>query len=63
MNKNPQKNNDHEIHKSSCNHLPKEENQYELGLFADCHKALEKAKIIDKNADGCLFCSPNCHSS
>ena len=63
VNKNPQANGDHEVHKESCPVLPDEENRRYLGDFATCHEAVREARKIYPTADGCRICSPECHRS
>ncbi len=62
MNKNAQLNGDHEVHKKGCSWEPKAENQYPLGEHATCRTAVAKAKTINPKADGCKYCSPDCHT-
>lgn len=63
MNKNAQSNGDHEVHKITCHRLPLPENRLPLGDFSSCHGAVRKAKEYDPDADGCFYCSPDCHTS
>ena len=44
VNKNAQSNGDHEVHKSGCSWLPKEENRIYLGNFDNCKDAVKKAE-------------------
>ena len=63
INKNPQANGDHEMHKDGCSHMPDSENQQDIGSFATCAEALVEAKKIDSDADGCFYCCKECHTS
>lgn len=69
VNKNAQSNGDHEVHKSprsECTspRYPLPSNQVDLGWFSNCAEAVEKAKGIGyKAADGCYYCSYECHTS
>jgi hypothetical protein len=63
VNKNPQPNFDHEVHKSACSYLPAAENRKYLGEFSSCQPAVEKAKTFYAQSDGCAFCCPECHTS
>jgi len=63
MNRKADKENDHEVHETTCSHGPKPENQIDLGWHATCHGAVAKAKLLDPQADGCFYCSPACHTS
>lgn len=63
MNKNAQDNGDHEVHAEGCSWMPKLENRLYLGYFTNCQDAVKEAKKIDKEADGCYYCSNPCHTS
>ena len=63
VNRHPQDNGDHEVHKEDCQFLPDKENRVDLGLFYDCEQAVEKAKKDYPQADGCWFCAERCHTS
>ena len=63
MNENAQANGDHEVHTSTCSHLPAAHNRHYLGVFSNCHDALREAKKRDSNADGCYYCCRPCHTS
>ena len=53
----------HEVHKYSCSWLPEPHNREYLGEFANCHGAVKEAKNRGySNVDGCIHCSPACHS-
>ncbi|WP_430412526.1 hypothetical protein [Kordia sp.] len=63
VNKNAQSNGDHEVHKSGCSWLPKEENRIYLGSFDNCKDAVKEAKKYYDDVNGCYYCSNNCHTS
>ncbi|MCK5612560.1 hypothetical protein KAR91_62390 [Candidatus Pacearchaeota archaeon] len=51
----------HEVHKKGCHKWP--ENGEDLGEFADCHGAVQKAKDLGySKVDGCVHCCPDCHN-
>lgn len=52
---------DHEVHDQTCEYLPASEHRVFLGEFESCREAVSTAKRIYYNADGCRFCSPECH--
>jgi len=62
VNKNPQPNGDHEVHKKWCGFLPSEENRIYLGFFDNCHAAVRKAKEYFSKVNGCFFCCKDCHT-
>lgn len=63
LNKNAQPTGEHEVHKSTCSFLPKEENRVYLGLFSNANEAVKEAKSRGyKTADGCYFCSSEAHT-
>ncbi len=62
VNKNAQPNGDHEVHQTEdCPNPANEENRDYLGDFPSCHGAVAEAKKRYPTADGCKFCSPDCH--
>ncbi len=63
MNRNAQSNGDHEVHKESCNRMPDLQNRLYLGSFLNCQGAVAEAKKINPRADGCYYCSRECHKS
>ena len=63
VNKNAQANGDHEVHKSDCSFLPKEENRIYLGVFDNCKDAVRGAKKYYSQVNGCYYCSNECHTS
>jgi hypothetical protein len=62
VNKNAQSNADHEVHVSTCAHLPEPANRLYLGDFAVCQPAVEKAKQYYPRSNGCAYCSPACNT-
>ncbi len=65
INKNPGERYEHEVHNldANCGHLPNPSNRDPLGQHASCHGAVKAAR--DKRystADGCEYCSPDCHT-
>ncbi len=63
VNKKAQPNGDHEVHESSCSFLPSEENRSYLGIYSNCKDAVKKAKEDYSKANGCYYCSNDCHTS
>lgn len=63
VNKNPQPNGDHEVHTESCSWLNLVENKMYLGEFYNCHGAVQEAKKTYPTANGCYYCSRDCHTS
>ncbi len=60
VNDNAQPNGDHEVHKQGCNWMPS--NRTYLGDHASCTTAVFAAKQIYGRANGCYFCSRECHT-
>lgn len=63
VNKNSQKNGDHEVHKTGCTYMPLAENRTLLGEFSNCTDAVKKAKDFYLQVNGCYYCSNECHTS
>ena len=63
VNKQAQVNGDHEVHKDGCKYLPNPVNRQFLGDFATCTQAVMEAKRYYAQANGCYFCSRECHTS
>lgn len=63
VNKEEQQNGDHEVHKTGCAWMPNEQNRKYLGDFDNCASAVAEAKKTYPTADGCIHCSPACHTS
>lgn len=55
----------HEIHTTSCNHLPLEKNRIDAGHHNDCKGAIQQMENANPggkfNFDGCAYCCPLCH--
>lgn len=62
VNKNAQNSGDHEVHRSDCEWLPKEEHRLYLGDFSNCRDAVREAKKYYSQSDGCYYCSRECHT-
>lgn len=54
---------DYEVHREGCNWMPRDENRMYLGEFPSCQPAVAKAKLTYPDADGCYYCSRECHTS
>lgn len=64
VNTEAQSNGDHEVHKDGCRWMPSPENRKYLGDFESCEGAVKEAKkTYPHAANGCIHCSPDCHTS
>lgn len=63
VNTNAQENGDHEVHREGCSHPPAPENRRHLGNFPSCHPAVKEASKYYPRANGCFYCSPECHKT
>lgn len=63
VNRNAQENGDHEVHVAGCSWLPNERNRVSLGNHPTCRSAVREARRHFPQANGCAFCSPECHTS
>ncbi len=63
VNRQPQLNGDHEVHRENCTWLPATHNRVYLGKFSSCHRAVREAKKIYPQSNGCKYCSKECHTS
>jgi hypothetical protein len=63
VNKQEQSNGDHEVHDENCSYLPAAANRIYLGEFYTCHGAVVEAKKHYFKANGCYYCSKDCHTS
>jgi len=63
VNTHAQINGDHEVHKSGCTFMPKEENRVYLGDYLSCRLAVAEAKKYYIKSNGCKYCSPECHTT
>lgn len=62
VNKQAQTTGEHEVHTSTCNYLPSEQNRTYLGEFTTCQEAVQAAKKIYTKVDGCFWCARACHT-
>ena len=61
VNTHAQLNGDHEVHKLGCSFMPGEQSRIYLGDFDHCREAVRQAKKHYSQADGCYYCSYECH--
>lgn len=61
VNNNTQANGDHEVHKSDCRYFPS--NYKDLGWHSTCITAVAEAKKTYWKSNGCIHCSPGCHTT
>ena len=54
---------DHEVHVAGCVWLPLIKSKTYLGDYLYCSTAVTKAKEIYPKSNGCLTCSPFCHTT
>ncbi len=62
VNKNAQPTGEHEVHEETCSYLPSPNNRKDLGEFSSCHGAVQRAKELYSNVDGCYYCCKPCHT-
>ena len=67
VNSNKQSNGDNEVHqfpRSLCTspRYPAIQNQVQLGVHSYCRGAVEKAKRMGYNANGCWYCARECNT-
>lgn len=62
VNQTAQANGDHEVHKVGCQWLAKALYTIDLGLHSNCQSAVTAAKRLYPTANGCAYCSPQCHT-
>ena len=55
-----QENGDHEVHAQYCAYLPAD--LLYLGNFATCYEAVERARELYRQVNGCFWCSRSCHT-
>lgn len=61
VNKSANPNGHHEVHLYGCKLLPLPLSRQFLGLFHNCHAAIdEAAKTYPENVNGCNRCCPEC---
>ena len=63
VNKNPQNNGDHEVHKVGCPWLLKVVAKIYLGDFTGCQGAVKEARKHYAKSNGCYYCSNKCHTT
>lgn len=63
VNQNVQANGDHEVHREGCAYLPDLAKRIFIGLHESCHNATLVAKGLYPKANGCFYCSNECHTS
>ncbi|EMP0914094.1 hypothetical protein [Pseudomonas aeruginosa] len=63
VNKQPQANGDHEVHRDGCRFMPSPLNRQYLGAFSSCYEAVQQARMYYLRSNGCAFCSLMCHTS
>jgi hypothetical protein len=63
VNMNAQPNGDHEVHETTCQHLPTLPNRLTLGFHHDCKSAVITAKRQFPTANGCYYCCYACHTT
>ena len=62
VNTNAQANGDHEVHRSPCTWMPDQANRLYLGEFSNCRDAVKEARKSYRQANGCYYCSRECHT-
>lgn len=62
VNMTPQPTGEHEVHISTCTYLKQAHNKFPLGECSSCAEAIQKAKVLYNNVDGCFYCCPQCHT-
>ena len=62
VNKEAQPTGEHEVHETTCDHLPYSWNRQDLGWHLNCQSAVQAAKAYYSNVDGCYWCCKPCHS-
>ncbi|HEX2062148.1 MAG TPA: hypothetical protein VHK90_15520 [Thermoanaerobaculia bacterium] len=60
VNNNAQANGDHEVHRDGCSFMPS--NTTYLGVFNNCHDAVNAARRYYSQVNGCAFCAGACHT-
>ena len=56
---------DHEVHKETCDQMPRLGNRKTIGWFTNCEKAIAavKEKTGKDNFNGCFYCCKDCHTN
>lgn len=60
VNNNAHSTGEHEVHREGCKRLEPSVTTF-LGEFPCCSGAIEKARAVFATADGCFFCTYDCH--
>lgn len=63
VNKNAQKNGDHEVHKEGCIWMPTIYNRISVGNWSKCSSAVIFSKLYFVQSNGCAYCCRECHTS
>ena len=64
VNTQAQSNGDHEVHREDfCPHPASLYNRQSLGWYPSCHGAVQTARNLGYRANGCYWCSRECHTS
>ncbi|RBP41432.1 hypothetical protein DES53_107264 [Roseimicrobium gellanilyticum] len=63
VNDTAQNNGDHEVHKENCNWLRLAIRKTDLGYHTQCSSAVQAARQHHRQVNGCVYCSPQCHTS
>ena len=48
--------------RSGCQYILFEENRGYLGMFPNCHDAVQEAEKCCSQSNGCYYCSYECHT-
>jgi hypothetical protein len=62
VNNTAQPNGDHEVHKEGCYWLGLASSKTDLGYHGTCHTAVAAARAYHRQSNGCIHCSPVCHT-
>lgn len=63
VNNKAQANGDHEVHKEGCSWLSLASSIKNLGDHLNCKSAVRSAKQTYHQANGCFYCSNECHTT
>ena len=63
VNRTPQVNGDHEVHKEGCYWLTLVVSKKDLGYHSNCDSAVGEAKKTYTQSNGCVHCSKECHTT
>lgn len=63
VNANAQQSGEHEVHLASgCPFPAAARNQIDLGDHPNCQSAIKAARQRFRDVDGCVHCTPGCHT-